>query len=195
MKKYEVWVEATQRKTEEIGYVKPWEKWTFDTLEEAKKFFETEGEEWGRTAYSYFVSAEKKEAYYTVSLVELDVEVDEDGNEEINDTIFLDGCTVGKHYLDMKYNDYKKVYLVEREDGSREFWTVKNDEGITTFCSLRNEESMSAKDTSIFEDKDGDVAVEELSSKGWSEQRLTDEQFEHLFDNVKIIDERWCDYK
>ena len=41
----------------------------------------------------------------------------------------------------------------------------------------------------------GDVAVEELSSKGWSEQRLTDEQFEHLFDNVKIIDERWCDYK
>lgn len=195
MKKYEVWVEATKRKTEEIGYVKPWEKWTFDTLEEAKKFFETEGEEWGRTAYSYFVRAEKKEAYYTVSLVELDVEVDEDGNEEINDTIFLDGLTVGKHYLDMKYNDYKKVYLVEREDGSREFWTVKNDEGITTFCSLRNEESMGAKDTSIFEDKDGDVAVEELSSKGWSEQRLTDEQFEHLFDNVKIIDERWCDYK
>ena len=195
MKKYEVWVEATKRKTEEIGYVEPWEKWTFDTLEEAKKFFETEGEEWGQTAYSYFVRAEKKEAYYTVSLVELDVEVDEDGNEEINDIIVLDGCTVGKHYLNMKYNDYKKVYLVEREDETREFWTVKNDEGITTFCSLRNEESMSAKDTSIFEDKDGDVAVEELSSKGWSEQRLTDDQFEHLFDNVKIIDERWCDYK
>lgn len=96
MKKYEIWVEATKRETGEIGYVEAWETHTFDTLEEAKEFFKTKAQERGEEAYYHLVRMEKKKEYYTVSLVELEVEIDEDGDEGIIDTQFLDSFTVGE---------------------------------------------------------------------------------------------------
>ena len=70
----------------------------------------------------------------------------------------------------------KKLYLV-KTNGTKEFWTVDDEQMILR--SLYSNESVDA------ENCDG---VEDDSS--WDEVELTEDEYAHLFDRVKIIDER-----
>lgn len=72
----------------------------------------------------------------------------------------------------------KKLYLVDTL-GTREFWTVDDEHGQMILRSLYSNESVDA------ENCDG---VEDDSS--WDEVELTEDEYAHLFDRVKIIDER-----
>lgn len=83
----------------------------------------------------------------------------------------------------------KKLYLVDTL-GTREFWTIEtlsncNSNAVAVLRSLYNDESVDAKDAS---------GVEDDSSWGDGGNgcvvTLTANEFEHLFDNVKILDER-----
>lgn len=69
----------------------------------------------------------------------------------------------------------KRVYLV-KTNGIKEFWTV--DDETMILRSLYNNESINAKNC---------YAVEDDSS--WDETELTADEFDHLFDEVEIIDE------
>ena len=70
----------------------------------------------------------------------------------------------------------KKVYLVDTL-GTREFWTV--DDKNHTLRSLYSNESVDAENCDIVED-----------DSSWDEVELTEDEYAHLFDRVKIIDER-----
>lgn len=70
----------------------------------------------------------------------------------------------------------KKVYLVDTL-GTREFWTV--DDKTHILRSLYSNESVDAENCDIVED-----------DSSWDEVELTEEEYAHLFDRVKIIDER-----
>lgn len=69
----------------------------------------------------------------------------------------------------------KRVYLV-KTNGIKEFWTV--DDETMILRSLYNNESINAKNC---------YAVKDDSS--WDETELTADEFDHLFDEVEIIDE------
>lgn len=70
----------------------------------------------------------------------------------------------------------KKVYLV-KTNGTKEFWTV--DDEAMILRSLYNNESVDAENCDEVED-----------DSSWDEVELTENEFNHLFDNVEIIDER-----
>lgn len=70
----------------------------------------------------------------------------------------------------------KKVYLV-KTNGTKEFWTV--DDEAMILRSLYNDESVDAENCD---------AVEDDSS--WDEVELTADEFDRLFDDVDILDER-----
>ena len=76
----------------------------------------------------------------------------------------------------------KKLYLVET-NGTKEFWTVDDEQMVLR--SLYNGESVDAKDAS---------GVEDDSSWGDGGNgcvvTLTANELDHLFDQVKILDER-----
>lgn len=77
----------------------------------------------------------------------------------------------------------KKLYLIET-NGTREFWTVEmmpegDPDAVALLRSLYNDESVDASDASGVED-----------DSSWYVVELTAEELEHLFDDVKILDER-----
>ena len=83
----------------------------------------------------------------------------------------------------------KKLYLVET-NGTKEFWTIEmlpncDSNAVAVLHSLYNDESVDAKDTS---------GVEDDSSWGDGGNgcvvTLTANELDHLFDQVKILDER-----
>lgn len=173
MKRFVAMLEPAKRGTDEIGYCDPTiEEW-FGTEEEAREFYENidiVGE------YKYLCRGDKKDHYLEKSLASAEFEYDEEDEEWINKgegMDFIETDTAGKHFA-----DDKRLYLVET-NGTREFWTVEKDEGVITLRSIYNDESVDAENCD---------AVEDDSS--WDERLLTDDEYEHLFDGIKIIDEK-----
>lgn len=76
----------------------------------------------------------------------------------------------------MKYYNGKRVYLV-KTNGTKEFWTV--DHGAKIWRFIYNDESVDAENCD---------AVEDDSS--WDSIEMSEDEFECLFDDVEIIDER-----
>lgn len=70
----------------------------------------------------------------------------------------------------------KKLYLVNT-NGTREFWTVDDENMILR--SLYSNESVDAASCDEVED-----------DSSWDEVELAEEELEHLFDDVEIIDSR-----
>ena len=70
----------------------------------------------------------------------------------------------------------KKVYLI-KTNGTKEFWTVDHDEMILR--SIYNDESVDAESCDEVED-----------DSSWDEVELTQDEYDHLFDGVEILDER-----
>ena len=79
--------------------------------------------------------------------------------------------TAGKYFG----NDDKMLYLVEA-NGMREFWSVENRKGVIT---LRYVCFIDAKNCDNI-----------CSDRSWYEKRLSDEEFDSLFADVKIIDSK-----
>ena len=162
MKKYKVMLEDVKRGTDEIGYCAPIIEEEFDDLADAKARYESIDT---MSEYRFRSRSEKEEGYLEKSLAAI-----ADGDDVWN---FLETETAGKHGKD-RYG----MYEVEK-DGERRFMSVENEDGVIT---LREYIPGADED---FEDME-----EWESDRDWDERYLADREYEHLFDDVKIIDEK-----
>lgn len=165
MKNYYVEIEERNRADESPAACEPMYSWEFDTEEEASKFFEKNSKDYLVSAYSGLTWREKKTEYFEAVLFEKD----EDG-----DVDYISIVSVGKDYKD----DYKKLYLVKKAN-RYQLWTVENRQGEIIKRSL-----------TVNKDIDFD---EEIDDYDWYENQLTDDEYNDLFNNVKVLNERWAD--
>lgn len=162
MKKYKVLLEDVKRGTDEIGYCAPIIEEEFDEFADAKARYESIDT---MSEYRFRSRNEKKEGYLEKSLAAI-----ADGDDVWT---FLASETAGKHGAD-SYD----VYEIKK-DGERRFMSVEIEDGVIT---LR--EHIPADDED-FED------VERWETdREWDDRYLTDSEYEHLFDGVKVIDEK-----
>ena len=160
--KYTVRVEDVARGTDEAGYCEPIIEEEFDELVDAMACYE-DIEVFDK--YRYRDRADNKRSYLEKSLAAI-----ADGDAA---RTFLASETAGKHGAD-SYD----VYEVKK-DGERRFMSVEIEDGVIT---LR--EHIPADDED-FED------VERWETdREWDDRYLTDSEYEHLFDGVKVIDEK-----
>lgn len=171
MKRYNVRVEEFNRIDDSVSGGALIDEW-FDTEEDAREYYDhidIAGE------YKSDLSrAEKRERYVEKSLA-CGEWVDDDGEMifDGNGIDFIDTESAGKHYSD-SYG-YRDLYLVETADGKREFWTVGNEYGVITLRSTSTE---------------ADTCESEVNDKYWDDRLLSDYEYDHLFDDVKVIDQR-----
>lgn len=162
MKKYKVLLEDVKRGTDEIGCCAPIIEEEFDELADAKARYESIDT---MSEYRFRSRSEKKEGYLEKSLAAI-----ADGYDVWT---FLEAETAGKHGED-SYN----IYEIEK-DNERQFVSVEIEDGVII---LRKHIPAENED---FED------VEEWESdREWDDRYLTDSEYEHLFDGVKVINEK-----
>lgn len=160
--KYKVLLEDVKRGTDEIGYCAPIIEEEFDELADAVARYESIDT---MSEYRFRSRSEKKEGYLEKSLAAI-----ADGDEVY---AFLETETAGKHGED-SYN----VYEIEK-DNERQFVSVEVEDGVII---LRKH---------IPAENEGFEDVEEWESdREWDDCYLTDSEYEHLFDGVKVIDEK-----
>lgn len=158
--KYKVLLEDVKRGTDEVGCFPPIIEEEFDDLADAVWRYEKID-----TLDLFHSRGNKKKLYLEKSLAAI-----ADGDEVWT---FLETETAGKHGED-SYN----VYEVEK-NGKRHFMSVEIDSGIIV---LREH---TPSNDEVFEDVEGlETDLE------WGDIYLTDSEYEHLFDDVKIIKQK-----
>ena len=162
MKKYKVMLEDVARGTDEIGYCEPIIEEEFDELVDAKARYDSIDT---MREYRYRDRSDNKRSYLEKSL-----SVMADGDAV---RTFLAAETAGKHGVD-SYDVYEVT-----KDGERRFMSVEIEDGVIT---LR--EHIPAEDEDF-----ADVERWE-TDREWDDRYLTDSEYEHLFDGVKVIDEK-----
>ena len=171
---YEVVIESCDRKTNEFCGDREVQK-TFDDRYCAQEFFDKfDIAEW----YNLYVYEAEQKQYYTVlSLEEVTVTYDEDGDEDYREFFTLDSKQTSREYTQPKH-----LYLVDTT-AAREFWTIEIVKGEIVLRVISNNESSRAKNCDSVED-----------DSSWDVIYLDEYQLDHLFDTVKIIDDKeWDD--
>lgn len=171
---YEVVIESCDRKTNEFCGDREVQK-TFDDRYDAQEFFDRfDLGEWNNM---YVYNAEQEKYYIVLSLVEVTVTYDDDGDEDYREFFTLDSKQTSR-----KYTQAKHLYLVDT-NAAREFWTVEIVNGEIIVRVISNSESSRAKNCDSVED-----------DSSWDVFYLDEDQLDHLFDTVKIIDDKeWDD--
>lgn len=160
--KFTVRLENVRRDTEEVGYCKPVIDEKFDELVDAVAFYESIDV---LDEYDYLGRGDKRAQYLEKSLSAI-----ADGDAV---RTFLASETAGKYGAD-SYD----VYEVKK-GGERRFMSVEIEDGVIT---LREHIPTDDED---FEDVD-----RWETDREWDDRYLTDSEYEHLFDGVKVIDEK-----
>ena len=171
---YEVVIESCDRKTNEFCGDREIQK-TFDDRYYAQEFFDRfDIAEW----YNLYVYEAEQKQYYTVlSLEEVTVTYDEDGDEDYREFFTLNSKQTSREYTQPKH-----LYLVDT-NAAREFWTIEIVKGEIILRFISNNESSRAKNCDSVED-----------DSSWDINYLDEYQLNHLFDTVKIIDDKeWDD--
>lgn len=169
MRRYIVLLKQVKRGTNEIEYCNATIRGICGTEEEARQYYDKID-----IAEEYYAVRRKKNIYLEASLKNVEFIYDEKdkvwhGKDE--DTDLLETKTAGKYFG----NDDKMLYLVET-NGIREFWTVENRRGVITLRYVCFTNAKNCNDV--------------YSDRNWYEKRLSDEEFDSLFTDVKIIDSK-----
>ena len=171
MKKYKVIVEQFDKRDD--SYRGEMSSWEFDNEADARKHYESlDIAGW----YKSFLSRqEKKKMYLEKGLYTFEVEKDDDGEEhEVDDSMqYEESEAAGKQ----SYDSYD-VYEIEKE-GERIFISVEIEDGVIT---LREHAPAGDEDFADVESWETD--------RDWDSRYLTDNEYEHLFDGVKVLNEK-----
>lgn len=92
---------------------------------------------------------------------------------------YIEASTAGKHY-----DDTYDMYYIER-DGEMLFISIEKEDGIITLREHDYDPDFDGASDSDFADLEPWV-----DDRWWDSSKLTDEEYEHFFDEVLVLDEK-----